>query len=139
MHAIVSKNAPPEQRQSLAQAHGRRHGQHGLRHFFRPATFLLMEVNAGSAPAERELGSTSFYPNPATATSNLEYEVKKAGPVSIDLLDGNGNKLRSLVPESQQEKGAHKQQVDLHDLPAGTYFYRITTKSGAETKRFVKE
>ncbi|HEX8326786.1 MAG TPA: T9SS type A sorting domain-containing protein [Hymenobacter sp.] len=142
MHAIVTKNATSEQRESLAQARGHRQGHHGLRRFFRPATFLLMNTTAASAPAgppEREVGSASFYPNPATATSNLEYEVKKAGPVTVDLLDKNGNKLRTLVAESQQEKGPHKQQIDLHDLPAGTYFYKITTNSGSETKRFIKE
>ena len=37
------------------------------------------------------------------------------------------------------ERGTHTQPLDLQGLPAGTSFYRITTKTGSETKRFVRE
>ena len=140
--AIVAKNVTPEQQQKLAAATGRRHGRGPgqLRKFFKPAMFLLLDPNASvAAPGERGAGSSSFYPNPAAAATQLDYEVKKAGPVSVDLLDKDGNKLRTLLAETQQEKGGHSQALDLSDLPAGTYFYKITTKSGTQTKRFVKE
>ena len=136
--AIAAKNATPVQQAKLAA--GRRHGSGQLRRFFKPVMFLLLDPNAtANAPGKRGIGSTSLYPNPAAATTQLEYEVKKAGPVSVDLLDRDGNKLRTLLPETQQEQGSQRQQLDLSDLPAGTYFYKITTKSGAQTKRFVKE
>jgi len=137
--AIVAKNTTPEQQQRAA-AGGQLPNHGGLRRFFKPAVFLLMDPDGpASGPAERGPGGTSFYPNPAAATSQLAYDVKKAGPVTVDLLDGNGAKLRTLVSEAKEEKGAHTQQLDLHDLPTGTYFYKITTKAGTETKRFVKE
>ena len=142
---IVAKNATPEQQQQMAARPGRRHGEGrgpgGLRKFFKPAMFLLLDPNApAEAPAPRGgVGSSSVYPNPAAATTQLEYEVKKAGPVSVDLLDKDGNKLRTLLAETPQEKGAHTQALNLSDLPAGTYLYKITTKSGTQTKRFVKE
>ncbi|WP_460500799.1 T9SS type A sorting domain-containing protein, partial [Hymenobacter agri] len=141
MKAIVAKNATPEQQQKLAAAKGRHgRGPAQLRRFFKPAMFLLMDPNApADAPGERGVGVSSFYPNPAAATTQLEYEVKKAGPVSIDLLDKDGNKLRTLLPETPQEKGGQRQQLNLSDLSAGTYFYKIITKSGTQTKRFVKE
>lgn len=145
IQAIRAKNPTPTQPETPAAAdgHPRKHGHHEhghLRHFFKPAMFLLMDPNAPATdPAERGLGNTSFYPNPAAATSQLEYATKKAGPVTIDLLDHNGNKLRTLVSEANQNQGNHTQSLDLHDLPAGTYFYQIITRSGTETKRFVKE
>lgn len=138
--AIVTKNMTSVQQQQLAVIEGRKHERGGLRRYFRPAMFLLLDPNApADALGERGVGSNSFYPNPAAATTQLEYEVKKAGPVSVDLLDKDGNKLRTLLAETQQEKGSQRQQLDLSDLPAGTYFYKITTKSGTQTKRFVKE
>ena len=140
--AIVAKNATPEQQQQLAAANGRRHGRGPgqLRRFFKPAMFLLLDPNApADASGERGVGNSSFYPNPAAATTQLEYEVKKAGPVSVDLLDKDGNKLRTLLAETQQEKGSQHQSLDLSDLPAGTYFCKIVTRSGTQTKRFVKE
>ena len=140
--AIVAKNAMPEQQQKLAAATGRMRGHSPgqLRKFFKPAMFLLLDPNApADAPGERGIGNSSFYPNPAVATTQLEYEVKKSGPVSVDLLDKDGNKLRTLLAETQQEKGSQQQSLNLSDLPAGTYFYKIVTKSGTQTKRFVKE
>ena len=138
--AIVAKNATPEQQQKLAAIQGRKHERGGLRRFFKPAIFLLLDPNAPAANKnEQGVGNTNFYPNPAAPTSQLDYEVKKTGPVTIDLLDKDGNKLRTLVSEASQEKGPQTQQLDLHDVPAGTYFYKITTKGGTQTKRFVKE
>ncbi|WP_210517894.1 T9SS type A sorting domain-containing protein [Hymenobacter terricola] len=142
--AIVAKNATPEHQQKLAAFQGRMHERGGLRRFFKPAMFLLLDPNAPAAGSaergvESGVGNTSFYPNPAAPTSQLDYEVKKAGPVTVDLLDKGGNKLRTLVSDASEEKGPHTQQLDLHDLPASTYFYKITTKSGTQTKRFVKE
>ena len=137
--ALVGKNTTPEQQEKLA-ARANWREQSGMNRYFKPVMFLLMHPNAPTT-GEAEIGttSTSFYPNPVAATSQLEYEVKKAGSVTVDLLDGNGNKLRTLVLAVQVEKGNHTQQLDLRDLPAGSYFYKITTRSGSETKRFVKE
>ncbi|MFC6224646.1 T9SS type A sorting domain-containing protein [Hymenobacter artigasi] len=138
--AIVAKTATPEQQQRMAAMQGRKHERGGLRRFFKPAAFLLLDPNAPAANKnEQGVGNTSFYPNPAAPTSQLDYDVRKAGPVTIDLLDKDGNKLRTLVSEASQEKGPQTQQLDLHDVPAGTYFYKITTKGGTQTKRFVKE
>ncbi|WP_426060880.1 T9SS type A sorting domain-containing protein [Hymenobacter sp. B1770] len=138
LQALATKNATPQQQERMATHHSRMRHHGGAHRFFTPTRFLLMNPNAPAA-TERSLGSTSFYPNPVAATSQLAYDVKKAGPVTVELLDGKGNKLRSLLPTTEQEKGAYIQQLDLRDLPAGTYFYNITTKSGSETKRFMKE
>lgn len=156
--AIVAKSRTLEQQQKTAASGERMHGPgalHGpeamrgpggmhdlgaMHHYFQPVSFLLMDPTAAPDGAtERSLGNTAFYPNPVATTSQLEFEVKKAGPVSIDLLDKDGNTLRTLFAAPQAEPGAHTQQLNLQDLPAGTYFYKITTKSGSETKRFVKE
>ena len=138
--AIIAKNATPEQQQQLAAAGNRQRGPGHLRRFFRPAVFLLLDPNSPpDAAAERGVGTASFYPNPAAATTQLQYEVLKAGPISVDLLDENGKKLRTLLAETQQEKGRQRQQLDLSDLAAGTYFCKIMSRDGTQTKRFVKD
>ncbi|MBF9143327.1 T9SS type A sorting domain-containing protein [Hymenobacter properus] len=136
--AIVVKNATPEQQEHLAKFAGHWRGYSEMHRFLRPVMFLLMEP-AATESTERTLGATSFYPNPAAATSQLDYEVKKAGPVTVNLLDKNGNQLRTLLNEPNAEKGAHTQTLNLSDLPAGTYYYQIITTGAKETKRFVKE
>lgn len=141
MQAIVAKNTTPEQQEKLSRSRGgRMHHRIGASRLLRPTAFLLLDPAASTAaPAASELGSTSLYPNPAVATSQLEYTVTKAGPVTVELLDGRGNTLRTIAQEPKEEKGAHTLQVNLADLPKGTYYYKITTRTGSETKRFVKE
>ena len=141
MKALASKNAAQEQNAD-AQRMGRRGqhvGMHGrVGHAFGPVRFLLMDPNA-PVSTKADLEGSSVYPNPVAPTSQLEYSVKKAGPVNIELLDSKGNKLRTLLQDANQEKGTHTQALQLSDLPNGTYYYKITTRSGSETKRFVKE
>lgn len=138
LKAIVAKEATPDQQARLARRQGFAARRGGLGQLFKPAAFLLLDP---TGPAEKltPLGGTSLYPNPAAGATQLQYDVKKAGNVSVELLDGTGSTLRILIPETRQEKGTYTQSLDLSDLPKGTYFYKITTKSGSETKRFVKE
>ena len=140
LQAIVARHATPAPQAQPIARRAQLHGQGRLQQLFKPARFLLMEPTApATGPAERGLGGSGVYPNPASATSRLEYAVKTAGPVTINLFDGQGTKLRTLLTETQVERGTHTQPLDLQGLPAGTYFYRITTKTGSETKRFVRE
>ncbi|MBC8084147.1 MAG: T9SS type A sorting domain-containing protein, partial [Hymenobacter sp.] len=138
MQAILARNTTAEQQQNLARFQGRPRHHAGTARFFRPAMFLLLDPTAPN-PAERGTGGTSLYPNPVTATSQLDYTVTKAGPVTVELLDGRGNTLRTVAQEAKQEKGPHTLQANLGDLPTGTYYYKITTRAGTETKRFMKE
>ncbi|WP_201986704.1 T9SS type A sorting domain-containing protein [Hymenobacter rubidus] len=151
VQAIVAKSISQEQPHPVEMAgrmpmhgpdHGPMHafrGQEAMPRFFRATSFLLLEPTAPASTPEHSLSSTSFYPNPVTATSQFEYELKAAGPVTVDLLDKDGNKLRTLVAEANADKGTHTQQLILNDLPAGTYYYKVTTKGDSQTKRFVKE
>lgn len=136
LQAIASRQpAPPTPQHARKNRH-----PNGLRHLLQPAQFLLLQPEA-PAPASA-VGSAQpggVFPNPATAASQLEYEVAKAGPVTVELLDGRGNTLRTVTQQAKQEKGLHTLAVDVADLPTGTYFFKITTRAGAETRRFVKE
>ncbi|WBA42127.1 T9SS type A sorting domain-containing protein [Hymenobacter canadensis] len=131
--AIRARHTPASGEAATA---GRPHHAAASR-LLRPVRFLLLDP---AAPAQAQAGAAaSLYPNPAVAASQLTYEVQKAGPITIELLDGRGNTLRTVAQESRQEKGPHTLSIDLSALPAGTYFYKISTRTGAETKRFVKE
>lgn len=150
LRAIRQKNQPVE-RAALAPAPGGdaaaalkyqspRFG-HGLRDAYllpRPAAFLLLDPGAAELP---ELASvaTSLYPNPVAPISQLQYELKQAGPVTVQVLDKNGNALRTVLQAASQTAGPHTEALNLGDLPSGTYFYQVKTTAGIETKRFIKE
>jgi flagellar hook assembly protein FlgD len=98
-----------------------------------------MDPNAPQQAASKLGAASSIFPNPSTATNQLEYTVTKAGAVTIELLDGRGNTLRTVAAEQKQDKGTHSLAVNVGDLPNGTYYYKITTRAGTETKRFIKQ
>jgi len=125
---------------SLEQAthRSKHHRRNAVSRFFRPAAFLLLDPTAQTPTPPAAMG-TRVYPNPTATATQLDYEVQKAGAVTVELLDGRGNTLRTVQTESKQEKGPHSLAIDVADLPVGTYFFKITTRTGAETKRFVKE
>jgi len=139
--AIMAKYTTPEQPEKLARFVGGRHGRVGdkLGHYFRPSTFLLMKPTAFAIPELATNAAASVFPNPSSATTQLEYSVAKAGPVTVELLDNHGTTLRTLINQQSKEKGAHVLVTDLADLPSGTYYYKITTRTGSETKRFLKQ
>jgi hypothetical protein len=136
LKALATKSRPAGQPEQSGRFHGPHFGH--WRHLMRTSSFLLMEPGAAEPTTDLSLG-TSLYPNPVAATTQLQYEVKSAGPVTVALLDKNGNTLRTAVQQQRQEKGTYTQALDLSELASGTYFYKVTTGAGTETKRFVKE
>ncbi|MBB4600781.1 hypothetical protein HNQ93_001858 [Hymenobacter luteus] len=138
--AILARSATPEQPAKAGKGWLLGGSGAGMRRYFQPTSFLLLNPNAPTqTPTPAGRGNVGVYPNPSVSTNQLEYEVKKAGPVTVELLDGRGNTLRTVAQETKAEKGNHTLQVNVADLPVGTYYFKITTRSGAETKRFVKE
>jgi Spy/CpxP family protein refolding chaperone len=147
MKDLVQKNLTPEQQQKLQQhkEQGGRRGHHARpgfgrkQNFFGPTRFLLLDPNAPAQPTTPEASRpAAMYPNPATSTQRLDYEVKKDGNVKVELLDERGKTVRTVF-EGKQDKGSHSLDVNLSDLGRGTYYYKITGKGGSETRRFVKE
>jgi hypothetical protein len=146
LQALAQKNLTPEQQQQLAQrkAQGGPRGHHGKggrfkQNYFGATRFLLLDPNApATTEAAEPAGRAALYPNPATSTQRLDYQVKKDGPVKVELLDERGNALRTVF-EGKQDKGGHSLDVNLSDLSRGTYYYKITSKGNSETRRFVKE
>ncbi|SNC67156.1 Por secretion system C-terminal sorting domain-containing protein [Hymenobacter gelipurpurascens] len=140
LKALLLQNTTPEQQEKMKHFGRKGRRNSATARFFRPSTFLLMNPTAPAAPASRAAeSSSSVYPNPVTPTSQLSYEVKKAGPVSIELLDSRGNTLRTVAQEAKKEKGTYTVPANLSDLANGIYYFKIVTKSGTETRRFVKE
>jgi hypothetical protein len=74
-------------------------------------------------PGKRpHLGESS--PNPSGGIATIPYYVPQASRVVLALYDPLGTRIRSLVDE-QQETGEHALQLDLKDLPSGTYYYAL--------------
>ena len=139
LKSLIAQNTTPEQQERRKRFSGKMRHNNPATRYFRPSMFLLMNPNAPATTPEARGAGSAVYPNPVAPTSQLEYEVKKAGPVTVDLLDSKGNMVRTVAQEAHKEKGTYTIPINLSDLTNGTYYFKITTKGAAETKRFVKE
>lgn len=135
-----------------AGEHGQRHGGHRggkrmhrgghhlkmLHHAFSPVGFLLWDANAPlpSFDEEESEETLGVYPNPSRATNTIAFDVAKRGNVTVELLDKQGNVLKTLLNETKG-KGKHSLAVDLAGLANEVYYYRVVTASGSQTSRFV--
>ena len=82
-----------------------------------------------------ELAATA-YPNPFSNYVHIQFTTKNEW-VKVSLFDNIGHEIRVLSSQ-QYPAGEHTITVKTHDLPAGSYYYRIQTEFLQKTKRLVK-
>lgn len=109
-------------------------GKHKMR---MAAQFVLMNPNG----TLEDIGETmetpemEIFPNPSTSSNTVTYSLRKAGQVTIDLLNKEGQVLKTVF-SGNQDAGSHTQQVDTQALGMDIYYYRITTDEDVIMKRF---
>ncbi len=98
-----------------------------LRH---QARFLLLDPNASVQVSESNLISDiKVYPNPSLGESQLEYTLKSAGEVTIELHDKSGNLLK-VVDNLQQTAGKHKTTINFSQYTTGIYYVVVKDANG---------
>jgi len=80
--------------------------------------------------------NVNLYPNPATHTIHVEYELSENAPANISILDAFGKVVKN-VPNAELFAGTQTLNMDISDLPAGMYFYTIQAKDWKVTKKFI--
>lgn len=75
----------------------------------------------------------SFYPNPATSSATLSYEVREAGEVSVQMLDAQGRAVLSRSME--QVPGSHRMTLDTEGMSRGVHLVVVTTNSTRSIQR----
>ncbi|HTX88569.1 MAG TPA: T9SS type A sorting domain-containing protein [Bacteroidales bacterium] len=60
------------------------------------------------------------FPNPATCTATLTFNLPEAAPVRVSLFNVSGQAVKTL-PEVKMTAGLHTLSLEVSDLPAGTY------------------
>jgi hypothetical protein len=76
------------------------------------------------------------YPNPFNPVTNIDYEIKKMGYVSIIVYDVIGNEIATLL-SNKQNPGKYSLKFDGKNLSSGIYFYQLTADGYIETKSMV--
>ncbi|MEM9983548.1 MAG: T9SS type A sorting domain-containing protein, partial [Bacteroidota bacterium] len=82
--------------------------------------------------------AVKLWPNPATHHALIEYELPVEGLVRLDLLDANG-RLVATPLETFQPAGGHRGKLDLSQLPAGVYQWRMVAGNERKQGRMIKQ
>ena len=94
---------------------------------------LVSGVKNEESPSAVQYTLYPHFPNPVVSSSTLRYSIPEYGPVRLAVYDLLGREVRVLVDEVRAT-GMHDVQFPAHDLPSGTYFYRLDTEGGVFTR-----
>lgn len=97
----------------------------------------IEQVIIGGAERQGTMTISSVYPNPFVDQLTLDIELKESGSLTLDLLNANGNQIKtevfSVVP------GTNSLTIrSLSDLPKGTYIVKARTSTLSKTKTVIK-
>ena len=99
----------------------------------------LMATSSGLTYEKLQL--LPCHPNPASGTVNIRYILPRSGPVSLNMYDIRGRRVATLQ-QGHRQGGAYSLAWRCRDtrgklLPAGVYFYRLTSEGTSLTRRLV--
>jgi hypothetical protein len=76
------------------------------------------------------------YPNPFNPTTNINYQIPRAGLVTMKMFDVLGREVMTVV-SGMQEAGKHTVQINASRLSSGMYFYRLESGSFTNVKKMM--
>ena len=88
----------------------------------------------GNFPVQLELFQN--YPNPFNPTTNIIFQIKETGFVSLKVHDILGKEVANLINE-EKEAGTYEIFFDGAKLPSGIYFYSISAGVFHQTKKML--
>jgi len=80
-------------------------------------------------------------PNPFASVTTIAFDLPEAGPVSLKVFDLSGRLVRTIAdgvqPAGRGEASWNGTQDDGRPAPNGVYFYRLSTRTGSETRKMI--
>lgn len=95
-------------------------------------------MNIGVEEGTLGAGPVQVLPNPTTGDALLTFTLANAQPLSADLFDARGRKVRTVLPMAVRAAGPHRIPVELSDVPAGLYTVVLGTADHRIAVRVVK-
>jgi hypothetical protein len=90
----------------------------------------------GEAVVVTEYKLYQNYPNPFNPTSNIAYDVKDAGFVTLKVYNVMGQEVKTLVNE-HRPMGRFAISFDATGLSSGIYFYTVKVNNFSDTKKML--
>lgn len=97
-------------------------------------TYSLVKSAGIKAPGELILYQNT--PNPFTGTTNIRFNLAKAGKIKLSVFDVHGREVKVILSEMRQA-GTHLVPFNARALSSGIYYYRLTTPEGNIVKKMI--
>jgi hypothetical protein len=93
-----------------------------------------VSINNNNVPKNYSLGQN--YPNPFNPTTNIKFDIPKAGHVRLAVYDMLGNQVELLV-NNEMQPGSYSTDFNAAKISSGVYFYRLETGDFSETRKMI--
>lgn len=97
---------------------------------------IVLSTTPGAA-TEPGTVQMALFPNPATGSSALNFQLERPGTASVSLLDETGRLVRRVVQDKAFGAGPQQVPLPLAGLRAGLYFVRLETEGVGRTEKLV--
>jgi|GEM_PF-2603945 len=97
-------------------------------------TSQQLQKSESVTPTDYQLAQN--YPNPFNPTTTINYQLPKAGHVTLKIYDVLGNEVKTLVNE-MKEMGRYTATFDASKLASGMYVYQIKANDFMATKKML--
>lgn len=112
----------------------------GFKTSYLTTTEIFSETQPPTGAGDQHEGKGSFLyqniPNPFRSTTVISYDLKNAGPVTIQLHNLSGTAAQTLLQE-RQTAGTHNLNFSRAQLSAGIYYYTLHTGRFRQTRSMV--
>ena len=95
------------------------------------ATVVASESALTDVPSDFSL--VQNYPNPWNPSTTISYSLPQPGEVRLNLYNALGQHIGTLVSGFRQA-GTYRVELSGDGLSSGTYFYRLQSPAGIETR-----
>ena len=104
-------------------------------------TTVSFRTSGVTAITEQSKKPTTFnlqqnFPNPFNPSTEIGFELREAGNVSLRIYDVMGNLVNELV-NARMSSGAHRVTFSGDGLSAGVYYYQLQVGNEAQTKKMI--
>ncbi|MEG1555400.1 MAG: M20/M25/M40 family metallo-hydrolase [Bacteroidales bacterium] len=83
------------------------------------------------------LGKIQVYPNPASHSTNVSFNLSENTTVAITLFDITGKQVSESIFTQTFPEGNHTITINLSELTAGVYFCKISTNQKSEIRKLI--
>jgi len=76
-------------------------------------------------------------PNPFNPATTIHFAIPRSGPVTLELFDARGRRMRTLLDSVVSPLGRHRFELSARGFASGVYFLRLTHALGEVHRRIV--